>query len=256
MSRRRDGLYRRNYGVFCFRYKDKYDHWREKSTGETDRTEAVSFKKKWDQDNDNDELPGDKAKWTVEQACTRWVEQHAARLTSIKARSNERSYLRQLMKRLGTKKLKNITLDDLKDYQAERSKQVRERPINLELGILVNVLKEENLWKRTLARHYRRLKEPESEVGEALTADQLKRLESTAASKDAWEVAYCAELLATNAGFRGAEIKKMRMGAIDLEKRRIRITRKSTKSNKGARWVELNQSAMALSAGCIVEHNS
>jgi integrase len=242
---KRDGLYRRQGRIFAFRFKDKSGHWREKSTGEIERTEAVAFKDKWNDDNKNDLLPGRKSEWNVEQACSRYVEQHTARLKSLKARSNERSLLRQLTKRLGSRKLKNITLDDLKDYQAERSKQVRERPINLELGILVNVLKEENLWKGALERHYKRLKEPESEVGEALTAEQLRRLESTAASKDTWEIAYCAELLATNAGFRGAEIKKMRLGAIDLEKRRVLVTRKSTKSDKGARLVHLNQAAMA-----------
>lgn len=40
----------------------------------------------------------------------------------------------------------------LKDYQRERREEVKERPINLELGILVNVLKEENLWKGTLLK--------------------------------------------------------------------------------------------------------
>jgi len=242
---KRNGLYRRRNRIFCFRYKDAAGRWREKSTCETGRAEAVTFKEKWNEDNRNNLLPGSKAKWTVEQACSRYVEQHAARLSSLKAQSNERSYLRQLTKRLGSLKLKNITLDNLKDYQARRSEEVRERPINLELNILVNVLKEENLWKGSMAKHYKRLKEPQSEVGEALTIEQLKRLERAAASKDTWEVAYCAELLATNAGFRGAEIKKMRLGAIDLEKRRVRVTRQSTKTDKGARWVELNESAMA-----------
>lgn len=89
------------------------------------------------------------------------------------------------------------------------------------------------------------MKEPVSDIGTALTPDQLTRLEAAAASRDTWEVAFCAEVLATNAGFRGAEIKKLRMAAIDLEKRQVRITRQSTKTNRGARWVELNQPAMA-----------
>src|SRR5437879_483960 len=98
---KRDGLYRRENRIFCFRYKDAAGHWREKSTGETERAEAVSFKEKWTDDNKNDMLPGRKAEWTVEQACTLWISQHAARLSSLKARSNERSYFRQLTKRLG-----------------------------------------------------------------------------------------------------------------------------------------------------------
>ena len=84
------------------RYKDKQGQWREKSTSTSDRSEALSFKKQWDGDNENHLLPSDKANWSVAQACARWVEQHAVRLTSAKARANERSYLRQLVKRLGS----------------------------------------------------------------------------------------------------------------------------------------------------------
>jgi integrase len=241
---RKNGLYKRAGGIFCFRYKDQQGHWREKSTGETDRTDALSFKKDWDGRNDDDMLPTNKANWTVKQACTRWVEQHTARLTSMKARSNERSYLRQMTNRIGAIKLKNITLDTLKDYQAKRGEQVSARPINLELGILVNVLRETNLWRGAL-KEYKRLTEPDSEVGEAIANEQLQRLEATAASNPAWEVAYCAELLASNTGMRGAEIKKLRLGAIDLETRRLRIMRKTTKTGKGARWVELNHAATA-----------
>lgn len=244
MSRRRQGLYRRSYGVLHFRYRDKDGIWREKSTGSTDRDEAVSFKRQWDEDNANDQLPTDKAEWTVEQACTRWVEQHV--LGSAKARANERSFLRQLLRSsIAQKKLKAVTLDDLKDYQALRSKTVAARPINLELGILVKVLKQENLWKRGLAEHFRRLKEPEGEIGRALTLDELRMLERAAGSRDEWLVAYCAELLAANIGLRGCEVKRLRLGMIDLENRRLVITRKSTKTDAGARMVELNLAALA-----------
>jgi integrase len=239
----RDNLYKREYGIFCFRYKDKHGAWREKSTGATARAEAKRFKKKFDDDVAHDTLPTEKADWTVAQAATRWVEQHAAHLTSDKAKRNEQSFLRQLIRRLGMQKLKAVNLDTLKDYQSARRKEVRERPINLELQILVSTLKEANLWTRPLAEHYKRLKEPESEVGRALTIDELKRLEATAATNEAWEVAYCAELLAANTGVRGGELKKLRIGMVDLENRRIRIRRESTKTSAGARAVELNQAA-------------
>ena len=242
MRRRQQHLYRRGYGVLCFRYKDKEGIWREKSTGTTDRKEALEFKQQWEEDLANDQLPTDKAEWTVEQACTRWVDQHV--LGSAKARANERSSLRQLLRAaIATKKLRAISLDDLKDYQAQRSKTVAARPINIELGILVKVLKQENLWKRGLSEHYRRLKESEGEIGHALTLAELQLLENTAAKCDSWLVVYCAELLAANTGLRGGEIRKLRMGMIDLDNRRLTVTRKSTKTDAGARMVELNASA-------------
>jgi integrase len=237
---KQQGLFRRRK-KYAFIYKDKSGAWREKSTGTSDRDEALKFKEQWDEDLKNDKLPTHKENWTVEQACTRWVDQHVLR--SAKARSNERSSLRQLVRLLGTKKLKTITLDDLKDYRAERSKTVAARPINIELGILVKVLKQENLWKRGLSENYKRLKEPDGEIGRALNLDELRRLETAAASDDKWLVAYCAEVLAANTGSRGCEIKQLQIGMVDLDSKRITISRKSTKTNAGQRIVELNLAA-------------
>src|SRR5439155_3013315 len=246
--RRQNGLYRRAYGVLNFRYRDKDGIWREKSTGTTNRAESLDFKKQWDEDNKNDQLPGDKAEWTVQQGCTRWVEQHAARLSTARAKSNERSLLRQLIHLLGQKKLKAIRLDDMKDYQANRSERVGARTINLELRILISVLREQNLWKRSLSEHYKHLPESDGELGRALTLEELSRLERTASTKDRWYVAYYAEILAANTGMRGGEIRKMRIGAMELENRRIRITRQSTKTNAGARLVQLNAAALAAAS--------
>jgi integrase len=243
MARGKDGLYKREGDILAFRYKDADGRWKEKYTGKTKRSEARDFKADFEAKLKAGELPNEKANQTVEQAAKRWIEQHAARLTSEKAKKNEKSFFNQLTRRLGARKLKSITLDDLKDYQQARREQVRERPINLELKILVSVLKEANLW-RPIGEHYKRLKEPESDVGQALTLAQLQQIEKMAATKDAWQVAYYAEVLAANTGLRGGEIKKLKLGSIDLENRRIRITRKDTKSNAGARLIELNSAAM------------
>ena len=253
-SRARDGLYTRENGIFAFRYKNSDGLWREKYTGTADRREARDIKKKFLDQLADGELPTDMAKWTVEQAATQWVEQHAAHLTSEKARSNEKYYLRQLVKRLGNRRLESITLADLKNYQAQRRKQVRERPVNLELRILVNVLKENHLWK-SVGEHYKSLKEPESDVGQALTKDQLKHLEETARTNDGWLVAYNAEVLAANTGLRGGEIKKLRLVDVDLDKKEIRVRRRATKTSAGARFIALNeaatQAAMTLRARAL-----
>jgi integrase len=241
--KRQQGLYRRR-NIFCFRYKDQDDGWKEKSTGTADRCEAIAFKQQWEEDLKNDERPTDKAEWTVEQACSMWVQSHV--LGSAKAEANERSLLRQLLRSaLAQKRLRAITLDDLKSYQSERSNTVGPRAVNLELRILINVLKEENLWRRSLSKHYRRLKEPEAEIGRALSLDDLRKLEAVAAARDAWMVAYCCEQLAANTGMRGGEIKQLRRGGVDLEHRRITVTRDITKSDAGARKIELNVSALS-----------
>jgi integrase len=237
---KRDGLYRRENGVFAFRYKDKAGHWREKYTGETDRNEAKKAKGDFLQRLKNNTLPTEKAKWTVEEAATHWVRQHTLR--SRKAKRNEESLLRQLAKQLGSKRLDCITLDHLKDYQAARSEHVRERAINLELRILVNVLKEANLWD-PIGKHYKSLTETPSDVARALNRKELLRLEAAAQKQPRWLVAYNAEKLAANTGLRGGEIKKLQLRDVDLEARRLRIRREGTKTTAGERYVELNQAA-------------
>jgi hypothetical protein len=173
MARGRDNLYQRN-GIFCFRYKDA-DIWREKSTGKHDREQARKVKKDFEKDLEAGKLPNEMSLQTVAQACTRWVAQHQTSgrkggLQSLHGRKCEASYLRQLVKRLGNRKLKSITLDTLSDYQSSRkngtdgSRPVQGRPINCELAILVSVLKKANLWKGTL-ENYSRLPEGEEKVG-------------------------------------------------------------------------------------------
>jgi integrase len=236
---KRHGLYKRA-GVYGFRFKDPDGKWREKSTGEADFDLALAVKERFEGDLRERILPTDKANWTVQQACELWVKNHAAHLSSDKVKSNERSLLRQLCIGLGSRKLKSITVDDLKSYQTKRRKTVGPRAVNLELRILVNELKQENLW-RPIAEHYKPLKERESDKGRALNFQELQRLETAAASNPAWEVAYRCEVLAANTGMRGGEIRNLQLRDIDLELRRLRI--RNAKTDAGVRMVELNQSA-------------
>jgi integrase len=243
MTRGKDGLYRRGK-VLAFRYRDEAGVWREKCTGQHMRPKARKFRDDFITKLRAGDLPNEKGDWTVEQAATRWVEQHSARLGSVKAKRNERSLLKQLIQRLGSRKLKSIALDDFKDYQRTRRDQVGERAINLELRILRNTLREANCW-RAIEQHYKPLREPESNVGYALTMSELAHLEKIAATKDAWSIAYLAEVLAANTGLRGIEVKRLQLGAVDLANRRIQIQRKSTKTTAGQRLVELNHAATA-----------
>src|ERR1039458_7884684 len=244
---KRDGLYRRNKGVLGFRVKVD-NKWREKSTGTTDRAAAIKFKRDFETNIAEGLLPTDKAGWSVERSCTRWVDQHAAHIAQGKMQRNERSFLRQLVRRLGSMKLKNVTLDVFKNYQTSRRREVGARAVNVELQILIRTMREANLWTRHLEDNYERLTEPESDLGRALTTKELARLEKTAASNPAWEIAYCAELLAANSGMRGCEIKRLRIKDVDLEHRRLEIRREGTKTNAGARRVELNQAALSAVA--------
>ena len=251
MTRRKNHLYKRG-NIYTFKFKDEDGRWREKYTGKRGREEAQKFRDDFLRDLSEGALPTEKADWTVEKAATLWVKQHSARSTSRKAKSNAQSYLHQLLKLLGHRRLRTITLDDLKNYQQQRSETVGGRPINIELGILVNVLKEENLWRKQMEQGFKRLTEPKSLIGQALTVEQLSHLESVALKKDSWRVAYFAEVLASNTGLRGCEIKRLRLCNVDMENRRVHLDRLGTKSDAGRRLIELNQAAGAAACKLLV----
>lgn len=69
-----------DFALLAFRYQDLDDVWREKYTGETVRSEARRFRDVFLTKLRVGDLPSKKAEQTVEQATTRWVKHHAARL--------------------------------------------------------------------------------------------------------------------------------------------------------------------------------
>jgi integrase len=250
MPRGKDGVYRRQGGMFAFRYKDKLGCWKEKRCGTDNRDDAREFRDDFLRNLKDGTLPTQKARWTVAQAVAQWIEDHAAHLKADKSRSNEKSYSRQLVSLLGNRRLETITTDDLYSYQRKRTfgdeglgrKPVHAAPINRELRILIAVLKLANLWK-PLAEHYKPLPEDGAEIGRALTQEQMHRLEAIASTNPKWFVAFHSQILPANTGLRSGEIKKLQLGALDLENRRITVFRRTTKTAAGARMVELNQAA-------------
>lgn len=82
-----------------------------------------------------------------------------------------------------------------------------------------------------------------SDIGRALARDELRHLAAVAATEKDWEAAFYGSVLAANSGLRRGDIKKLKIGFPDLEHRRIKIRRADTKTNAGARIIELNREA-------------
>jgi len=68
--------------------------------------------------------------------------------------------------------------------------------------------------------------------------------------------AFYGSVLAANTGLRGGEIKKLHIESLDLEHRRLRIRRADTKSDAGARTVELNRDATEAAARLLMRAGS
>jgi integrase len=104
------------------------------------------------------------------------------------------------------------------------------------------ILKKAKQWRR-IADDYKPLKTKVSDIGRALTRDELRHLAGIAVTDLDWEAAFYGSVLAGNTGLRGGELKKLRIGSLDLEKRQLRVRRADTKSDAGARTIELNRDA-------------
>jgi integrase len=253
MARGKDGLYKREHGILAFRYRDATGVWREKYTGTRDRREARDFRHDFLRDLKQGTLPTEIAGWRLDQAEQWWKEFRQPRIRES-TQNSERYRLQHLRLILGNKRLEDITNRDLDDYATSRlagyeftdsTGKRRKRPgvgahtINKEIELWGQILTKAKLWRR-LEEDYRPLKTVASDIGRALTREQLRHLAEVASRRKDWEAAFYGSVLAVNTGLRGGEIKKLRIGSLDLEHRRLSIRREDAKSDASARWIELN----------------
>lgn len=241
--RTKDGLYRRENGVFAFRYKDDSGRWREKYTGAKDRQNAKDFKKSFLLQIETGNLPTEMAAWHLDQAKQWWREFRRPRVAPATLDS-EHYRLQHLIRILGDKRLRDITNRDIDRYVNERLDEgVSSWSVNKEVLIWSLILKKAKLWSR-LREGYKPLRTRTSDIGRALSREELQRLASVAQSHVDWEAAFYGSVLAANTGLRGGEIKKLRIGAFDAERRRVVVRRNDAKTDASARYIELNCDAM------------
>jgi integrase len=191
------------------------------------------------------------ADWRLEQAEQWWIEYRKLR-TAENTQNSERYRLQHLRLILGNLKLKEVTNRLIDDYVTARLVAgIGAHSINKEIRLWSLVLRKAKLWKR-LTDDYKPLKTKASDIGRALSRDELRDLAEVAATDVDWEAAFYGSVLAANTGLRGGELKKLRIGMLDLENRRLRIARADTKTDAGARFVELNSDATEAAARLLL----
>jgi integrase len=250
MSRKRDGLYRRG-NIFAFRYKDSDGSWKEKQTGKHNRQEAKDMRADFLGQLQKGTLPTHMAEWTLEQARTWWLEFRKPRIAAGTLTA-EGYRLKPMIRLIGDIRLKQITNVEIDNYVTKRlGTEIAPWSINKEVLTWSMILKKAKLWRR-LADDYSPLKTKVSDIGRALTGQELRHLAEIAATDVDWTAAFYGSVLAANTGLRGGEIKKLRIGSLDLENRRLKIRRADTKSDAGARTVELNRDATEAAARLLM----
>jgi integrase len=251
--RKRDGLYRRD-GVFAFRYKDVSGVWREKYTGTKDRVQAKAFKDAFEQDLKDGTLPTEIADWKLDEAERWWKEFRRPRISEATLNS-EKYRLQHLPRIIGNKRLHEIKNCDLDNYITARLNEgMNPWSINKEVMLWRMILKKAKLWRR-LADDYQALKTHASDIGIALTREQLHNLAEAAAMNEDWKAAFYGSVLAANTGLRGGEIKKLKISAVDLEKRQLRVKRADAKTDASARFIELNRDATEAASRLVTRAN-
>ena len=255
MARARDGLHRRENGIFAFSYKNAAGIWREKYTGTADREEAKRLRQQFLDELSAGKLPVDMADWRLNRAMQWWNEFRQPRIAES-TRHSEPYRLQHLPRILGDKRLREITNRDLDEYVTARlAVPVGAWSINKEIQLWSLILKKAKLWHR-LAEDYRPLKTRVSDIGRALTREQLRHLADVAETNPEWEAAFYGSVLAANSGLRGGEIKKLTVASIDVDHRRIKIRRSDAKSDASARFVELNRDATEAAARLLLRAES
>jgi len=245
------GLYRGKAGSFYFRYLDVDGSWRERCSDTSDLEKAKAAKVQFDADMKAGSVPTEMADWRLDAAEKWWLDYRAQRI-GASTMNSERYRLQHMVRILCNRKLREITNIDIDRYVTERlSEGVGAWSINREVLLWSQILRKAKLWRR-LEEDYQPLKTEASDIGRALSRGELQMLAAIASTNEDWEAAFYGSVLAANTGLRGGEIKKLKIGSINIEKRLLMVSRSSTKSDSGARHIELNRDAVEAAARLLL----
>jgi integrase len=245
MTRRSHGGYRRGK-YWYFKYKKDDGTWTEHATGSTNYQEGRSIHAALLREQEAGHLPNDRAKWSLEQATATWLEHRILRVahgTYVSERSITRNIIRVLGRAIPLNKLADMRI--VKRYESARLLEgVSTKTVNNEVLVISSILQEANLWNRVAAL-YKPLKVRKSDVGDALTSDEVRKLLEAALNSEGFAVAPHAAVLSTFTGMRLGEIQRLQLRSIHLDGAQpyLYVRRSTTKSDRGARYVALGRTA-------------
>lgn len=176
---------------------------------------------------------------TFERAATEWMESrtHLVRPNTVRM---ARVALNQLLRTFGPKLLSDIDARSIQEYQQRRlAHGAQGRTINIETGVLRQILKANDCWQPIEGR-VRTLRE-RKDIGRALPPDEERRLVEAAQSLDS--ACYTAVLLALNTAMRHDEIRSLQWRQIDFAQRTLTVGRSKTDAGTG-RLIPLNTTAL------------
>jgi integrase len=155
----------------------------------------------------------------------------------------ERERQKPLCAVFGSVRVNKITAEMVRSYVAERkAANVSNKTINLEIGVLRNVMKRAKLW-HLFAEEIKPLP-VHAQVGRAMTMDEKIRLTRAATTKPEWQNARAAMVLALNTTMRACEIKSLRWYDVDFLASTVMV--RKSKTEAGQRMIPLNDDALSV----------
>ena len=156
---------------------------------------------------------------TFSTAATTWFADHKLYIKASTADSYGTA-LKPLTSFFGDKPINEIGSVHIRMYQGLRSAKVCSNTVNREVGVLQQVLREFDEWKR-FESHYKQLKEPARRAGRSLTREEEQRLREVAFSKPKWRLAgHCMMvMLSTGMGF--GELRLVRRRDVNMKRKCI-----------------------------------
>jgi integrase len=178
---------------------------------------------------------------TFEIASKDWMESRSHAVAE-NTQSVARLALKHLLPALGAKLLCDIIPRDIEDYQRSRLHAgAQGRTVNIEVAMLRQVLKANDLWL-PFSNKVRMLRE-RRDVAKALTPEQERALLRSTSETDS--ACHTATALALNTAMRKDEIRQLRWGQVDFDKRTLVVGHSKTDAGTG-RLLPLN--ALAFDA--------
>ena len=235
-----DGLHKRR-GIWHTRVKVD-GRWKELSLGTRNYNEARKDRtKKIEEYEEKQKLP-DLARLPLEKAAELWLTERS-KLVALNTYRIDKERLKPLQQKFGSKKLCEITAQELRAYQLLRIEKVSPRTVNLELKVMRQLLRTARLWSR-LTDDYKPLRENSKGPGRALTQEQETKLFECAQKSLYLSAAFYAGLVSANTTMRGCELKGLQLRDVDLIDRTLAVRRNSTKTDAGCRLIPLNNAAV------------
>jgi site-specific recombinase XerD len=177
---------------------------------------------------------------TFSKAAAAWFEKHKTYIKPTTARSYNCA-IEPLTRVFGDKRINEIEIVHIRMYQGARNAKVCANTVNREVGVLQQVLREFDHWRRLESR-YTQLQEPSPRIARSLSAEEEQRLREVAFTKPKWRLAgHCMMvMLSTGMGF--GELRHVRRRDVNMQ-RKCLVVRDETKNANQVRTIPLNSAA-------------